>query len=71
MKTFRLTTKEKFAHMTMELLERLYAFGLNQTDIAITLGVSDRTVRKWEYFESVPSGVQFYNLLRLCKEIGA
>ena len=71
MKYFHLTTKEEFAHKTARLLERLYAFGLNQTEVAIYLGVSDRSVRKWQYFESLPSGVQFHNLLRLCKELGA
>jgi enolase len=45
--------------------------GLNQIEIAIYLGVSDRAVRKWEYFQSVPSGVQYQNLSRLCKELGA
>lgn len=67
---FKLTKKEEFAHMTVERLEKLYAFGLNQTEVALYLGVSDRTVRKWQYFESVPSGVQFYNLVRLCRELG-
>lgn len=71
MKDFRLTTKEEYAHQTVRLLERLYARGLNQTEIASWLGISDRSVRKWEYFESVPSGVQFHNLFRLCKELGA
>lgn len=71
MKDFKLTTKEEYALKTASLLERLDAFGLNQTEIAIYLGVSDRAVRKWEYFQSVPSGVQYLNLSRLCKELGA
>ena len=71
MKYFRLTSKEELAHLTINRLERLFAIGLNQTEIALYLGVTDRTVRKWQYFESVPSGVQFYNLGRLCKELGA
>lgn len=71
MKKFTLKTKLEYVHKTISLLERLYARGLNQTQIAIYLGVTDRAIRKWEYYESVPSGVQFYNLFRLCKELGA
>ena len=63
--------KENYQRIVVAYLDKLYARGLTQTQIAICLGVSDRAVRKWEYFESVPSGVQFLNLRRLCKELGA
>lgn len=63
-------TKEKYSRIVHKYLDRLYSYGLTQTEIAIYLGVTDRAVRKWEYFESVPSGVQFLNLEKLCKELG-
>lgn len=63
-------TKEKYLKIVHKCLDRLYSYGLTQTKIAMYLGVTDRAVRKWEYFESVPSGVQFLNLEKLCKELG-
>ena len=64
-------TKEKYLLKALNYLDRLYAIGLTQMQISIELGVNDRTIRKWESFSSVPSGIQFYNLRLLCKEYGA
>ena len=66
-----LIKKENYQLIVFNYLNRLYAHGLSQVQIANYLGVSDRAIRKWECCNSVPSGVQFLNLKRLCKELGA
>ena len=67
----KLITKEAYLLKTNDYLNRLYSIGLTQILISSYLGVTDRAIRKWEYFQSVPSGVQFINLKRLCNELGA
>ena len=64
-------TREKYLLKVLNYLDRLYAIGLTQMQISIELGVNDRTIRKWKSFNSVPSGIQFYNLRLLCKKYGA
>ena len=67
----KLMNKRSYQRCVINYLDRLYARGLTQTEIAIAIGVSDRAIRKWERLESVPGGVQFINLKRLCNELGA
>lgn len=66
-----LIDRNKYQKIVLKYLERLYAKGLKQYQIAKQLKIDERTVRKWEYFRSVPSGVQYLNLKNLCKKLGA
>lgn len=67
----KLMNKRNYQRCVINCLDSLYARGLTQAEIAIAIGVTDRAIRKWERLESVPGGVQYINLKRLCKELGA
>lgn len=64
---FVLYSNEKVMLKVDDILAELYSCGYTQTEIAIQLGINDRTIRKWENHQTIPGGTQLYNLIRLCK----
>ena len=64
---FVLCSNETVMRKVNKILIELYSCGYTQTEIAIQLGINDRTIRKWKNHQAIPSGTQLYNLIRLCK----
>lgn len=68
---YTLVPEEDFLLIVRKRLDFLYDKGLTQTQIAVYLNVTDRTIRSWENLDKCPKADKYYNLCRLCKKFGA